>query len=173
MRNTKRELPLFSMYDHTGMERHLEEMAVQGWMLEKTTGFGWVYRRCEARRVRYAVTYFPKASAYEPGPSEDKQIFQDYCAQAGWELVSDAAQMQIFRTEAENPLPIETRRGDPGGQYPPGYETQLPSLPLRSDGGVAAVGRAAGLAAYNRPHWTFEQQLQSVYCFLLDQLYWR
>ena len=108
MRNTKRELPLFSMYDHTGMERHLEEMAVQGWMLEKTTGFGWVYRRCEARRVRYAVTYFPKASAYEPGPSEDKQIFQDYCAQAGWELVSDAAQMQIFRTEAENPLPIET-----------------------------------------------------------------
>ena len=101
MRNTKRELPLFSMYDHTGMERHLEEMAVQGWMLEKTTGFGWVYRRCEARRVRYAVTYFPKASAYEPGPSEDKQIFQDYCAQAGWELVSDAAQMQIFRTEAE------------------------------------------------------------------------
>ena len=77
MRNTKRELPLFSMYDHTGMERHLEEMAVQGWMLEKTTGFGWVYRRCEARRVRYAVTYFPKASAYEPGPSEDKQIFQD------------------------------------------------------------------------------------------------
>ena len=43
MRNTKRELPLFSMYDHTGMERHLEEMAVQGWMLEKTTGFGWVY----------------------------------------------------------------------------------------------------------------------------------
>ena len=108
MRNTKRELPLFSMYDHTGMERHLEEMAVQGWMLEKTTGFGWVYRRCEARRVRYAVTYFPKASAYEPGPSEDKQIFQDYCAQAGWELVSDAAQMQIFRTEAENSLPIET-----------------------------------------------------------------
>ena len=108
MRNTKRELPLFSMYDHTGMERHLEEMAVQGWMLEKTTGFGWVYRRCEARRVRYAVTYFPKASAYEPGPSEDKQIFQDYCAQAGWELVSDAAQRQIFRTEAENPLPIET-----------------------------------------------------------------
>ena len=35
MRNTKRELPLFSMYDHTGMERHLEEMAVQGWVLKK------------------------------------------------------------------------------------------------------------------------------------------
>ncbi|MEI3361749.1 MAG: DUF2812 domain-containing protein [Oscillospiraceae bacterium] len=108
MRNTKRELPLFSMYDHTGMERHLEEMAVQGWMLEKppvsagSTGGA----RHGASAMPSPIP--PKASAYEPGPSEDKQIFQDYCAQAGWELVSDAAQMQIFRTEAENPLPIET-----------------------------------------------------------------
>lgn len=61
MRNTKRELPLFSMYDHTGMERHLEEMAVQGWMLEKTTGFGWVYRRCEARARPLCRHLFPES----------------------------------------------------------------------------------------------------------------
>lgn len=108
MKQTKWELPLFSMYDHTGMERHLEEMAQRGWLLDKCGKWGWIYRRTEPRRVHYAVTYFPKASYYEPGPSEDKQVFQDYCAEAGWELVADWAQIQIFRSEREHPLPIET-----------------------------------------------------------------
>lgn len=108
MKQTKWELPLFSMYDHTGMERHLEEMAARGWMLEKCGKWGWIYRRTEPRQVRYAVTYFPKASYYEPGPSEDKQVFQDYCAEAGWTLVADWAQIQVFRSEREQPLPIET-----------------------------------------------------------------
>lgn len=32
--NKKRELNLYAFYDHTGLERHLEKMATNGWMLE-------------------------------------------------------------------------------------------------------------------------------------------
>ena len=32
--NKKRELNLYAFYDHTGLERHLEKMAANGWMLE-------------------------------------------------------------------------------------------------------------------------------------------
>lgn len=108
MRETKRELLLYSFYDHTGIAKHLEDMAAKGWMMEKTGGAGWTYRRCEPRRLHFAVTYFPKASAYDPGPSEAQQTFQDFCREAGWELIVSAAQMQVFCNENEDPVPIET-----------------------------------------------------------------
>ena len=108
MKDKKRALMLHSLYDHTGIARYLEEQAARGWQLEKLGQWGWVFRRAEPKRLHYAVTYCPKASVYDPGPSEDQQVLQDYCAAAGWELVTTNGQMQIFVSEAENPPPVET-----------------------------------------------------------------
>ena len=108
MKKTKRTLMLHSLYDHTGIARYLEDQAARGWRLEKLGLWGWVFRRAEPKRLHYAVTYFPKASVYDPGPSEDQQVLQDYCAAAGWELVTTSGQMQIFVSEAEDPPPVET-----------------------------------------------------------------
>lgn len=108
MRTTRRELNLYSFYDHTGMERHLEKMVAKGWMLEKLGGL-WRYRRCEPKKLRFCVAYYPDASAYDPEePSEGEQTFWDYCAQAGWVKVANRAQMQVFCNEDENAVPIET-----------------------------------------------------------------
>ena len=108
MKDKKRALMLHSLYDHTGIARYLEDQAARGWRLEKLGLWGWVFRRAEPKRLHYAVTYFPKASVYAPGPREDQQVLQDYCAAAGWELVTTSGQMQIFVSEAENPPPVET-----------------------------------------------------------------
>ena len=35
MLRKKREYILYSFYDRTGMESHLEQMAARGWMVEK------------------------------------------------------------------------------------------------------------------------------------------
>ena len=35
MKERKRRLELYAFYDHTGIERHLEEMAADGWLLER------------------------------------------------------------------------------------------------------------------------------------------
>lgn len=108
MKNTKREFSLYSFYDHTGICSHLETMASKGWMLEKVSNFGWVYRRTEPAALRFAAVYFPTASDFDAGPGEDQQSFRDYCAEAGWRPVASWAQMLIFANESDAPVPIET-----------------------------------------------------------------
>lgn len=108
MKKTKHRIEHFSFYDHTGIVRHLEKMAEQGWLLESRTNFTWKYRRIEPKKLHFAVTYFPQASGFDPEPSEKQRIFEEFCSEAGWRHLLSSAQMQIFVNEAEDPVPIET-----------------------------------------------------------------
>ena len=108
MRNTKRRIEPLSFFDHTGISRHLEKMAAKGWKIEKIVNTGWVYRRMEPKKLHFAVSYYPKASEFDPEPSEEQKMFHDFCAHTGWQLACTSAQMQIFYNENENPIPIET-----------------------------------------------------------------
>ena len=56
----------------------------------------------------FSLTYFPKASAFDPAPGEQELMFREFCAHSGWNLVASSAQMQIFCNEQDNPVPIET-----------------------------------------------------------------
>lgn len=98
----------FLYYDGEGIARHLENMAARGWRLEKIGALSWRYGRCEPARVHYAVTYFPEASEYNPYPTDSQEEFYDYCREAGWDLVTEWDQMQIFSTQRAHPIPIET-----------------------------------------------------------------
>lgn len=108
MRKTKRRLEALSFYDHTGIEAHLEKMAAKGWMLERMANYGWIYRRMEPKKLHFAVSYYAKASEYDPEYPEDQQTFHDFCAHTGWVLVCTSFQMQVFCNEKEDPVPIET-----------------------------------------------------------------
>ena len=108
MKNTKYIFPAFSFFDRTGIQEFLEKKAGEGWMLEKLGGFGWKFSRIEPKKLRFALTYFPKASAFDPAPTEQELTFREFCAHSGWELVASSAQMQIFCNEQESPIPIET-----------------------------------------------------------------
>ncbi|MEG1987628.1 MAG: DUF2812 domain-containing protein [Oscillibacter sp.] len=108
MRETKRRVENFLFYDAAGVERHLAKMAERGWGLEKITPFFWYYRRMEPKKRTYTVTYFPDASDFDPAPTDGQQTFRAYCQASGWEFVVQWAQMQIFCTEREHPVPIET-----------------------------------------------------------------
>jgi len=98
---------LYSFYDRSGIERHLTDMAAKGWMLEKLGTF-WRYRRCGPGRVHFAVTYYPRASAFDPEPDEEQRAFWDFCEHEGWTLAASSAQLQIFCSRRENPTPVET-----------------------------------------------------------------
>lgn len=108
MRKTKRRLETLSFYDRTGVERHLEKMAAKGWMIDHVGAFGWVYRRIEPKQLQFSVTYYPKASDFDPGPTEDQQVYHAFSAHAGWQYVCSWAQMQIFCTDQPDAVPIET-----------------------------------------------------------------
>lgn len=104
----KRELSLYSYSDFTGIARHLEDMARQGWQLEKLGGALWHYRRCVPCEMRYAVAYFPKASDLDAGPSQEQREFWELCQSTGWQLAANRAQMQIFCNPDANAIPVET-----------------------------------------------------------------
>lgn len=108
MKQTKYRFENFSFHDFAGIERHLEAMAQKGWLLDKITAFAWRYRRIEPKKLHFSVTYFSEASEFNPYPTPNQQTFLDYCADAGWNLAAEWAQMQILWSEQENPVPIET-----------------------------------------------------------------
>ena len=108
MRNKKRRMEFFSFYNHTSITAHLEKMARKGWLLEEIRRNTWIYRKIEPKILRFAVSYYPKASEYDPEPSPEQRDFWDFCAHTGWVLACTSAQMQIFYNECENPVPIDT-----------------------------------------------------------------
>lgn len=107
MKKTKRRLERFSFFDHTGMERHFEHMAAKGWMVEKA-GALWRYRRCEPRKLRFAVTFYPRASMFDPEPTEEELTFREFCERTGWKFACSSAQLQIFYNEDPDAVPIDT-----------------------------------------------------------------
>lgn len=108
MKNTKRRYEVYSFFDSTGIAAHLTKMAEKGWLIEKMSPFGWIYRRIDPKKITFFISYFPKASEFDPEPTEEQKIFLDFCRHTGWELAASSAQMQIFYNEQENPIPIET-----------------------------------------------------------------
>lgn len=54
------------------------------------------------------MSCYPKASEFDPEPTEGQRTFFDFCEHTGWKLVCTSAQLQIFYNAAENPVPIET-----------------------------------------------------------------
>ena len=108
MKETKRRLETFSFYDRTGLEAHLARMAAEGWLVEKIGQFFWYYRKIEPKTLTFSVTYFPKASQFDPRPSEEQETFYDFCAHTGWVLAAANAQLQVFYNERPDPVPIET-----------------------------------------------------------------
>ena len=108
MRQTKYVVTQFTFYDRTGIQRMLEKQARKGWLLESIHPFAWKYRRIEPKKLHFAVTYFPKASAFDPYPSRQEEFYREFCAHSGWILAASNAQLQVFYNEAEDPVPIET-----------------------------------------------------------------
>ena len=59
MNTKKRRLEYYSFYNHTGIERHLTEMALKGWLLESISNFYWTYRRIEPK-MSYCFSWKPE-----------------------------------------------------------------------------------------------------------------
>lgn len=108
MKTKKRRLEYFSFYNHTGIEQHLSEMAKKGWLIESISNLYWTYRKIEPKEIHFCVSYYPRASDFDPEPTEDQQTFHDFCAHTGWQLACTWHQMQVFYNEKESPIPLET-----------------------------------------------------------------
>ena len=108
MSTVKRTLVNVSFYDPEAIQRKLEQMAARGWMIQKAGNLFWTYTKIPPQKLRFAVTYFPGASEFDPKPSEKQLEKEELCAQDGWRLVLRWDAMQIFCTDREDAVPIDT-----------------------------------------------------------------
>ena len=108
MKTKKRRMEYISFYNYTGLEKHFTKMAEKGWLIETISSYYWTYRKIEPKDIHFCVTYYPKASDFDPEPSDEQQTFHDFCAHTGWQLCCTWHQMQVFYNEKENPVPLET-----------------------------------------------------------------
>ena len=108
MSNKKRRMEYISFFNHTGLEEHFTKMARKGWLIESISNLYWTYQKIKPQDVHFCVTYYPRASDFDPGPSEEQQTFHDFCAHTGWQLACTWHQMQVFYNDKESPIPLET-----------------------------------------------------------------
>lgn len=107
-RDKKRQIIWYQPDDSEAVTRHLEKMARKGWLLESVDNWYYTYRRSDPAEVKYAVTFFPEASYFDPGLLEGQETYVEYCKAAGWELAGAYGPIQYFRTANPDPPPIET-----------------------------------------------------------------
>ncbi len=105
------EFPLYGFYDYTGMACHFEKRAQQGWLLEKMGGFLWRYRAIEPCRMKFAVTYFPEVTGFEPTAPAGSIRMRELCQQAGWLLAADPGKFQVYYHEDPNAVDLDTEPG--------------------------------------------------------------
>lgn len=109
MKETKRQFPLFSFYDRTGMEKHLEAMARKGWLLASISPFGWRYRAIPPQSLRFSVSFLPLSSPFAPEPTPAQEAFQELTCHDGWTLAASNEFYHVFyHQEAQPPTPMET-----------------------------------------------------------------
>lgn len=97
------------LYDHTGIKKKLEQMAADGWKLEKIGGMGgYKFRRIEPTELQYSIVYFPEASEFDAELMTGQREFIELCEQSGWEYIDSMGQMMVFCAKERNPVPIET-----------------------------------------------------------------
>ena len=104
----KRRLVWYLPWDGAYVVRHLEKMARKGWQLENAGNPFWTYRKAEPANLHYAMTYFPDASVFDSQLTGEQETYADYCAAAGWEMVSTYGPLQIFVNDRPDPVSIET-----------------------------------------------------------------
>ena len=104
-KNVKWKYEPYAFYNKDGIEGRLQEMAAQGWFIEKM-GRLWKYRKGKPAKRTYNVVYMQ-----EPGHDGVgiKQLeLAEYCEAAGWKRCFAKKGMRIFYHDGASPVPIET-----------------------------------------------------------------
>ena len=166
MKQKKHDLIPFSFYDLCGIARHLEKRAAQGWMIEKLSNFGWRYRAIPPQKLRFAATYYPPASDFEPEPSEGELTFQDFCLHSGWKFVGSNGPLQVFCTDQPDPLPIHTEPGEELRMIRKMSRKALPFWIIMLLITLAGTYGGLATAVFDPIHfWTSPSPLYSLVCY--------
>lgn len=98
----------FKFHNYKYLEMKLDKMAKKGLFLEKVGTLSWVFIKGEPKDMKYSITFFEEGSIFNPSLTDNQQTYIDFAQSSGWEFIDSFNQMQIFCTEQENTVPLET-----------------------------------------------------------------
>lgn len=99
----------FKEYETEAFAEYLEKMAAKGWFLKNIRqNCIECFEKGEPKRLKFCVAVLPGDSEFESAESMEALQFREYCEEGGWKLQYGGALWQIFYTEEEDTVPIET-----------------------------------------------------------------
>jgi|GEM_PF-4178129 len=108
MFNTKRYINLYTPLDGDAITKRLEKYAKRGWQVRHYGDFIVTLEKDEPKDTKYAVTFFPDATQFDPAMPPSQETYLDMCESAGWRLIKAQGPMHIFRNDRTDPIPIDT-----------------------------------------------------------------
>lgn len=108
MKDKTKRIMNFRFDRYEDLENKLGKQAAKGLFLEECGSFLWTFRKGNPKKLKYTVTYFSEGSVFNPDITDNQLTYFDYAKAAGWNFVTQFNQMQIFCSEADNPIPFET-----------------------------------------------------------------
>ena len=96
--------------NHMVSTQYLEQMAAKGWMLKIYGEAVMIFKKCEPRKLRFAVDHMGKErhQFLENRKSPQVQEYLALCEESGWEFVAGDGYLYIFCTEDDNAVPLQT-----------------------------------------------------------------
>lgn len=106
---TKRVFWGFFSLDYKAMEIYLEEMARNGWMLEKIGQFIAKFRAIEPQNLKFYVDVFKKGGTLTSENNEELVAYRKLCQESGWTFITSQEYLQFFYADGgSEPLPLQT-----------------------------------------------------------------
>ncbi len=99
----------FREYEGDAFALYLEKMAAKGWFAkERISGSLWRFESGQPAKRRYWAAVMPGSSLLMTEESGEAADYRELCREAGWEPECGDIIWQIFYTEREDSVPVET-----------------------------------------------------------------
>ncbi len=98
----------WGIWDWPLLIEHLEDMALQGWLLEDYHEKTLKFVQIEPKRIKYAVTFFKEYNADGHTPPDDLVYMWQLCETDGWKNITRNNYIQIFYNEDSDAPPFHT-----------------------------------------------------------------
>lgn len=108
MKNKKRVLCFYQVYENDALKNYLEDMALKGWKLTKFNNFFLHFCSCAPHRIRYCVEVMTAASPFVSNLSPTLTEYRDFCRDAGWDYAGTNGYLHVFCTDDMEAIPVET-----------------------------------------------------------------
>lgn len=98
----------WGIWHYHRLVEHLQEMSQQGWLLESYSESTLGFVSTEAKRRHFAVIFFTDYDYLDSEIPEKLQDLWQMCEADGWHHITENSAIQIFYSEEENPIPLQT-----------------------------------------------------------------